>query len=957
MAELVVQSERNRTSAEWLRWGAFRCAALALFVILSPGAPRASELPRPHLMTQLWNNPERKDFGPASRFDAVEFQWTDIVRVPGSVDSVYAMKARNPNLKVVGVVSCDVNCTNWGGREDVMYEWSERMAANDAAWYLRDTDGDYWKRADFETTCAQGWMNWTRADMSIAFADYLYEHVFLDYPGVFDGIHFDHLLSGISWATPSRWVAGGIDSIDADRNGIADRADSLDARWRAGTIAFCNRMRQLCGEQFILFPNGGVPPLAKITMNGRFHEGFPGPVGGTAPNWYISMFDPQIGYLMEPALYRTTPQQMITLQGLSFWPVNCDPERRSTTEEPYDPECMEPMINLTLASTLLGDGYACVTGWGRLAGGAGAIESYHTTWWFPLYDTLRVNFGEPTSAVYDTLGPYSWQTTWVRQYEGGAVRVTFPGGLYTASAEFEFLPKAIFREALDGASWYIGGEATVRYAAWDPYAPETIASVTMLLSRNGGASFPETLGTFAPYESLAVVGITGPASAACRVRLVARDSDGHVGVRESGAFSIVPCAASAVAEVVPNEIAAGAAAPLNLSFLASAAPGGIAQLAATRPVTIERWTVAQITVNGGAFSGAFATVGNTLFVTPSTPWPPGTRVVVAFAAVADTVLALPGLPPGVTFRCGATGAWLAAPAGNANGIAGDANSLLLGVRAGPLDHIVVTPPAPTLTEGQTRRFFAFGRDAYDNPVPVVPEWIVGGAIGTIDAAGFFLAMVPGDGDILATVGGIRDSADVAVINGPVVRVRITPRTAILPLNGSRQFSAIAYDANNAAVPGQQLWSTLGNVGTIDSQGRFTATRVGLGRVVVWSGGETDSASVIVLGPAPVGAPEPADPNAAPPELVLFRPNPNPSTSRATIRFAVPANPSGTVRLVLYDVSGRLVDELWNAPAASGFHEVAWEGRDASGARVAPGVYLLRLETGNATRMTKLVLLE
>lgn len=957
MADDVVRTDRNGKSAGTTVWGAFRCAALALGLTLIAGAPRASELPRPLLMTQLWNNPEPKDFGPASRFDAVEFQWNDIVRVPGSIDSVYAMKARNPGLKVIGVVSCDVNCTNWAGREDVMFEWSEQMAANDAAWYLRDTDGDYWKRADFESTCAQGWMNWTRIDMCLAFADYVYEHVFVQQPGVFDGIHFDHLLGGISWANSTRWIAGGVDSIDSDRNGVADRPDTLDNRWKAGTIAFCNRIRERCGEQYILFPNGGVPPSVRGTMNGRFHEGFPGPIGGTAPNWYVSMFDPQMGYLTEPALYRTTPQQMITLQGLSFFPVDCDPQRRSTTEEPYDPECMEPIVNLTLASTLLGDGYACVTGFGRLSGGAGSVEGYHTTWWFPLYDTLRVNFGEPTSAVYDTLGPFFFQTTWVRQYEGGAVRVTFPGSVNTAVAEFEFLPKAVFREALDGATWFAGGAATVRYAAWDPYAPETIADVTMLLSRDGGASYAETLGTFSAADSIADVAVGGPAAAACRVRLVARDTDGHVGVRESGVFSIASCVASAVAEVAPNEIAAGATASLDLAFLAGATPGGVAQLSVARPGTVAQWSVAQITVNGGAFEGAYASAAESVVVTPAVPWPAGARVVVSFAALADTELALPGAAARVAFRCGTTGAWLAVPAGDANGVASDANALLVGVRAGPLDHIIVTPPAPTLTEGQTRRFFAFGRDAYENPVPIAPAWVVEGGIGMIDAAGFFLAMIPGEGGVHAFAGGIRDSAEVAVVGGPAVRVRITPRTAIVPLNGGRQFTAAAYDTNGAIVPGQALWSTLGGVGTIDSQGRFVATRAGLGRVVVWSGGETDTANVVVLGPAPVGAPAPPGAGAFPEELVLFPPHPNPSTARATIRFAAPPEVGGTVRLRLYDISGRLVDELWSAPAARGVVELEWAGRSASGARVAPGVYLLRLEAGGAARVTKLVLLE
>ncbi|MFN0152128.1 MAG: FlgD immunoglobulin-like domain containing protein [bacterium] len=956
MAQAVACPDGNRQVVEWLRRGALRCAVLALFVIVNPGAPSASGPQRPLLLTQLWNNPEPKDFEPASRFDAVEFQWNDIVRVPGYVDSVYAMKARNPNLKVIGVVSCDVNCTNWSGRADAMPEWNDLMAANDAAWYLRDTDGDYWKRADFETTCAEGWMNWTRTDMTVAFADYLYDRIFVSYPGAFDGLHFDHLLSGISWATSTRWVAGGIDSIDADRDGIADRADSLDARWKAGTIAFCNRMRERCGEDFILFPNGSVPPSVKGTMNGRFHEGFPGPVGGTAPNWYVSMFDPQIGYLMEPALYRTTPQQMITLQGLSFWPVNCDPQFLSTTEAPYDAECMKPIINLTLASALLGEGYACVTGFGRLNGGAGPTEPYHSTWWFPLYDTLRVNFGEPTSAVYDTLAPYAWQTTWVRQYEGGAVRITYPGGLNTAVARFEFLPKVVFREELDGASWFIGDTTTVRYAAWDPYAPETIESVTMLLSRDGGASYAETLGTFPAADSLSVVAFSGAASAACRVRLVARDTDGHAGVSESGEFSILACATSAVAELVPNEIAAGEAAPLTLSFLAGATPGGVTQLSIVRPSTVEWWDVTQITVNGGAFDGSIASVADTLRVTPGVPWPQGVRVVIAFSAVAQTSLSLPGAPAAVGFRCVSTAAWLGASAGNANGVSDDANSLVFGVPAGPLDHLVVTPPATTMTEGEIDQFFAAGRDAYENPVPVTPQWGVGGGIGTIDSAGFFLAMLPGDGAVIATAGAIRDSADVTVVNSSVIHVLVRPRSATMPLSATLQFSATSYDANNEIVPNQHYWSVRGNGGTIDSAGLFTATRTGYTRVYVWGGGEDDSALVFVI-PAAVDTPEPSDTEASPRELALYQPNPNPTTGRTTIRFAVPANTDGAARLRVYDTSGRLVDELWNAPAAGGVHEVAWEGRDARGVRVSPGVYLLRLETRGAERMAKLVFLE
>jgi len=85
-----------------------------------------------------------------------------------------------------------------------------------------------------------------------------------------------------------------------------------------------------------------------------------------------------------------------------------------------------------------------------------------------------------------------------------------------------------------------------------------------------------------------------------------------------------------------------------------------------------------------------------------------------------------------------------------------------------------------------------------------------------------------------------------------------------------------------------------------------------------------------------------------------RPNPfNPST---TVDFAIAAE--GRVALHVYDVAGRLVKTLVDGELESGEYEATWDGTDAAGARVASGVYMLRLEAGgHSLASAKAVLLK
>lgn len=72
--------------------------------------------------------------------------------------------------------------------------------------------------------------------------------------------------------------------------------------------------------------------------------------------------------------------------------------------------------------------------------------------------------------------------------------------------------------------------------------------------------------------------------------------------------------------------------------------------------------------------------------------------------------------------------------------------------------------------------------------------------------------------------------------------------------------------------------------------------------------------------------------------------PNPSPGVVHVHFYLPA--SGFARLGVYDLTGRLVRVLCQEVLPAEVHERVWDGNSESGTRLAPGVYLLRLEAGS-----------
>jgi endonuclease/exonuclease/phosphatase family metal-dependent hydrolase len=80
--------------------------------------------------------------------------------------------------------------------------------------------------------------------------------------------------------------------------------------------------------------------------------------------------------------------------------------------------------------------------------------------------------------------------------------------------------------------------------------------------------------------------------------------------------------------------------------------------------------------------------------------------------------------------------------------------------------------------------------------------------------------------------------------------------------------------------------------------------------------------------------------------------PNPFRASTTIRFGM--RQAGPAELRIYDVRGREVRTLLAGQHSAGVHARVWDGRDAAGLALAPGIYFARYTSGGGVETQKLV---
>jgi hypothetical protein len=87
---------------------------------------------------------------------------------------------------------------------------------------------------------------------------------------------------------------------------------------------------------------------------------------------------------------------------------------------------------------------------------------------------------------------------------------------------------------------------------------------------------------------------------------------------------------------------------------------------------------------------------------------------------------------------------------------------------------------------------------------------------------------------------------------------------------------------------------------------------------------------------------------------LAQNRPNPFAGRTDIHFGLPTE--SRVEIEVLDVQGRLIRRLTSATLPAGFHVSTWNGTNAVGNRVGPGLYFYRMRAGTFTDRKRLVLL-
>jgi hypothetical protein len=90
-------------------------------------------------------------------------------------------------------------------------------------------------------------------------------------------------------------------------------------------------------------------------------------------------------------------------------------------------------------------------------------------------------------------------------------------------------------------------------------------------------------------------------------------------------------------------------------------------------------------------------------------------------------------------------------------------------------------------------------------------------------------------------------------------------------------------------------------------------------------------------------------------VALAQNSPNPFGRETQIAYSVSHDTH--VDLRVYDITGRLVATLASGEITAGNHKISWNGRDAKGHAVAPGVYVYRLETPERTISRKMALMK
>lgn len=102
--------------------------------------------------------------------------------------------------------------------------------------------------------------------------------------------------------------------------------------------------------------------------------------------------------------------------------------------------------------------------------------------------------------------------------------------------------------------------------------------------------------------------------------------------------------------------------------------------------------------------------------------------------------------------------------------------------------------------------------------------------------------------------------------------------------------------------------------------------------------------------------EPGPSGTFPASFALAPVAPNPSRGPVSVRLALPIDePAESVRLRIFDVSGRMVTELPIPDRGPGWQTIGWDGHGDAGRPVGLGLYFVRMDAGEFSAVRRFVI--
>ncbi len=164
----------------------------------------------------------------------------------------------------------------------------------------------------------------------------------------------------------------------------------------------------------------------------------------------------------------------------------------------------------------------------------------------------------------------------------------------------------------------------------------------------------------------------------------------------------------------------------------------------------------------------------------------------------------------------------------------------------------------------------------------------------------------------------------------------TPAEVWVPLNFSQTF-AVNTDSGNTGTPWREIQTP---------DNRMINSTVFMSPTFGWSfgsGGSIYKYNTAIIGVGIVSENIPED-------FSLHQNYPNPFNPETTIGYTL--NNSGTVKINIFNIQGKLIDELFNGFQPSGYHNITWKAID-----IPSGIYFCRVSSGSVEKTIKMLLVK